>query len=178
MPGHISVLLPADHPPGLLGELEVKWNCWALPCSGVGGAGDVGEMAWQDLSWPCVVSHTIHRAEESRPLLGSVVQGPLLWKQHLPLTFFPSRETSHCFPTWENPRLMDEGQGDGVERVEGRPAQPRRAPCPAPVVCLWILSLQAEEEDPSGGCGPNRPRERYLQRAWGGGTVCFFFWRG
>lgn len=39
-----------------------------------------GEMAQQDLSQPRVVIHTIYRAEESRPLPGSVVQGPLLQK--------------------------------------------------------------------------------------------------
>ena len=52
LPGHISLLLPAYRAPGLLGKLEVKWNCWTLPCSGVGQAGDVGEMAWSDLSTP------------------------------------------------------------------------------------------------------------------------------
>lgn len=62
--------------------------------------------------------------------------------------------------------------------MEGRPAQHRRAPCPAPVVCLWILSLQAEEEDPSGGCGPNLPRKRYLQRAWVGGQSLLFLLEG
>lgn len=50
-------------------------------------------------------------------------------------------------------------------RVEGRPALRRRDPCPAPLVCFWILSLQAEEEDASGDYGPSLPRKRYLQRA-------------
>lgn len=65
----------------------------------------------------------------------------------------------------KNHRIMNEGQGYGMERVEGRPALRRRDPWSAPLVCFWILSLQAEEEDPSGDYGPSLPRKRYLQRA-------------
>lgn len=46
---------------------------------GVLGRG-CGELDWQDLSQLRVIFHTGHRAEKSRPLLTSVVQGPLLWK--------------------------------------------------------------------------------------------------
>lgn len=54
LPGHISVLLPAYRAPGLLGELEVKWDRWALPCSGVGqtrGNGLAGSV------WPWIISN-------------------------------------------------------------------------------------------------------------------------
>lgn len=70
---------------------------------------------------------------------------------------------------------MDGGQGYGVERVEGRPAQHRRDPPAALLVCLWIPSLQAEEEEPSGGRGPSLPRKRYLQRVWVGGLFALWF---
>lgn len=65
---------------------------------------------------------------------------------------------------------MGEGQGYGVERVNRRPAQPTRAPGPAPLVCLCVLSPQAEEEDPPGGRGPSLRRNWYLQRGWGLGA--------
>lgn len=82
------------------------------------------------------------------------------------LSAFPSRKTPPCFPAWKNHRIMNEGQGHRVRRVEG--------PCPPLRVCLWVLSLQAEEEDPAAGGGPSRPRKRYW-RAWVGGqsAMCF-----
>lgn len=73
---------------------------------------------------------------------------------------------------------MGGGQGCGLEWVEGGPAQQRMAPPPALLVCLWILSLQAKEEEPSGGRGPSLPRKRYLQRVWVGTAVCFVVRRG
>lgn len=73
---------------------------------------------------------------------------------------------------------MGGGQGCGLEWVEGGPAQQRMAPPPALLVCLWILSLQAKEEEPSGDRGPSLPRKRYLQRVWVGTAVCFVVRRG
>ena len=90
MPGHISLLLSADYPPGLLGELEVKGGCWASPCSGVGRA---GEPAWRDLSQPRLVLCTImgHRR--------SVVPGPLLWKPAPPLNLLPKQGNPTLLPS-------------------------------------------------------------------------------
>ena len=89
-----------------------------------------------------------------------------------PSTFFPSRETPHCFQPGRTPGVVEGGQGCGMERVEGGPAQQRTAPPPALLVCLWILSLQAREEEPSVGRGPSLPGKRYLQRVWVGRALC------
>ena len=86
-----------------------------------------------------------------------------------PSTFFPSRETPHCFQPGRTPGVVEGGQGCGMERVEGGPAQQRTAPPPALLVCLWILFLQAKEEEPSGGRGPARARgadENPVPKRW------------
>lgn len=56
-------------------------------------------MAWQDLSQPRVIFHTVYRAEGtlSSPLLGSVVQEPLLWKP-TPLLNLSKQEDSTWLP--------------------------------------------------------------------------------
>lgn len=176
LPGHISLLLPAHRAPGLLGKLEVKWNCWTLPCSGVGQAGDVGEMAWPDLSTPGKLPPWGRGRQ-----VPVRVSGP--WASPLETnpsssTFFPSRETPRCFPAWEDPWGCGGRPGlwVGVGGRQAGPAEDGASSCP--LVCLWILSLQAKEEEPSGGRGPSLPRKRYLQRVWVGRAVCFVVWRG
>lgn len=98
--------------------------------------------------------------------------------QPLPLNLLPQEGDPHCFRPGRTPGVMEGGQGCGMERVEGGPAQQRTAPPPPLLVCLWILSLQAKEEEPSGGRGPSLPRKRYLQRVWVGRALCFVVWRG
>lgn len=63
-----------------------------------------------------------------------------------------------------------------MERVEAGQSRVGGILILAPLVCLWILFLQAEEEDASGGHGPSLPRKRYFRRPGQGGQslLCDF----
>lgn len=138
----------------LLGKLEVQWNAGPslLP----------GKAAWPDLS-------ALHGAEEAGSCEGLRSLGLSSGDQPLPQSY-PQQETPHCFQPGRTPGVVEGGQGCGMERVEGGPAQQKGRRLLLP---FWFAS---------GFC-PRRQRrrrafwwpwtghcpERYLQRVWVGG---------
>lgn len=168
LPGHISLLLPADHPPGLLGELEVKRAAGCPPVLG---------WVEQDVSQPRIVPHAIAGHRKAGPFEGSWFTRPLLWKPTPPLNLLPKQGNPILFPS-----LGGTFRSQMEDRVMGwrgwKAGQLSKGGILAP--SLWFAS---------GFC-PYRQRKKTLLVAMDracpesgtsrgpgqGGPVCFVFW--